>query len=160
MEILQARKAQTVLTPHPGEMSRLCGKSISEIEANRVDIIQETAYKLNAVIVLKGAHSLIGMPDGRVYVNLSGNAGMATAGSGDVLSGIIAAMFGLGLDFEEAIRTGVFMHGFAGDLAAIECGQDGLLAGDILNTLPQAIKKFRNDYEGVLKNNYNKIFLL
>jgi len=158
LEVVQTRKNKTVLTPHPGEMSRISGKSITEIEANRVDILQETAAKLNSVIVLKGAHSLIGLPDGRVYLNLSGNAGMATAGSGDVLTGTIAALFGLGLNFEEAVRTGVFMHGFAGDLAVAEIGQDGLIAGDILLYLPEAIQKFRNDFNGVL--NKNKIVIL
>ncbi len=160
VNLIKERKAATVLTPHPGEMSRLCGYSISEIEANRVDIVQETAGKFNAVIVLKGAHSLIGMPDGRVYINLSGNPGMATAGSGDVLTGAIAAMFGLGLSIEQAVRTGVFLHGFAGDLAAAETGPDGLIAGDILNALPVAIKKYRAEHNAIFKNNYNKIFLL
>ena len=160
LEIIQKRKAETVLTPHIGEMSRLSGYSIAEIKANRTDILQETCQKLKAVIVLKGAHSQIGMPDGRVYLNLSGNAGMATAGSGDVLTGTIAAMFGLGLTIEEAVRTGVFMHGFAGDLAAAKSGQDGLLAGDILNNLPEAMKKYRTEFDTIFQNNYNKIFLL
>ena len=157
-DCLKKRTAPTVLTPHPGEMARLTQKEISEIAANRIEVVQETAETLRATIVLKGAHSLIGHPDGRVYVNLSGNPGMATAGSGDVLAGTIAAMFGLGLPFEEAVRTGVFMHGFAGDLAAESRGEDGTLAGDIMHHLPVALRAYRAEYATLTEDYYHTIF--
>lgn len=146
-EILLKRKAETILTPHAGEMARLTGKTVDCVNADKIGVLREAAKKLNATVVFKGAHSLIGLTDGRVYVNVSGNPGMATAGSGDVLTGCIAAMHGLGLPPPLATRKGVFLHGCAGDLAAAQKGQDGMTATDILEHLPQALKK---DREGKL----------
>jgi NAD(P)H-hydrate epimerase len=150
-EILRSRKAATILTPHLGEMARLTGKPAAQISQNKIAVLREATEKLKATIVLKGAHTLIGTQNGRVYVNLSGNAGMATAGSGDVLTGCIAAMYGLGLKPEEATRKGVFLHGYAGDLAAAKKGEDGITAKDIMEFLPQALK---NDRAGVIDVKY------
>jgi NAD(P)H-hydrate epimerase len=150
-EILRSRKAATIMTPHLGEMARLTGKSAEEINKNKIAVLQEATKKLNSTIVLKGAHSLIGYANGNVYVNLSGNAGMATAGSGDVLTGCIAAMYGLGLKPEEATRKAVFLHGYAGDLAAAKKGVDGITAKDIMEFLPQALK---NDRAGEVDAKY------
>jgi len=144
VEIIKNRQALTILTPHLGEMSRISQLSIPDINTNKVEVLQHTAAALKAIIVMKGAHSLIGYPDQRVFINMSGNSGMATAGSGDVLTGTIGAMFGLGLAVSEAVRQGVFAHGLAGDLAAEVKGEGGLTAQDILDYLPPAMKLARN----------------
>jgi NAD(P)H-hydrate epimerase len=160
LAIIKERKTPTILTPHLGELFRITGIGVEEIRANRIEILQKATADLKAIIVMKGAHSLIGYPDGRVFINLSGNAGMATAGSGDVLTGTIAAMFGLGLPLEDAVRKGVFMHGFAGDLAA-ECeGEDGIMAGDIMEYLPLAVKTDREGLDGALRARYEGVTLI
>jgi len=149
--ILRRRKAATILTPHMGEMARITGKSVAEINSNKINVLRETTGKLKATIVLKGAHSLVGTSDGNIYVNLSGNSGMATAGSGDVLAGCVAAMYGMGLKSENAARKGVFLHGYAGDLAAMQKGTDGMTAKDIMNFLPQSLK---HDRSGIIEEKY------
>lgn len=151
-DVIRRRAAPTVLTPHPGEMATLTERRISEIMTDPVTAVQRAAGDLGAAIVLKGAHSLIGLPDGRVFINTSGNAGMATAGSGDLLTGTIAAMHGLGLSIEDAVKTGVFLHGLAGDLAAGETGEDGVTARAILHSLPAAVAAYRKDFPFLTAN--------
>ncbi len=141
--LIQERSFPTVMTPHAGEMASITSRSTAEIQRNRIDVLQAACASWGAFIVLKGARSLVGCPDGQVFINMTGNPGMATAGSGDVLTGTIAAMFGMGMPWSEAIRKGVYIHGLAGDLAAGKEGEDGITARDILGYLPLALKEDR-----------------
>jgi len=120
----------------------------------------KTCKELNAILILKGAHTLIGYPDERIFINMSGNPGMATAGSGDVLVGSIAAMFGLGFAIEESNRMGVFIHGLAGDIAMRDIGENGITAGDIMNYLPEAVRYCQENFEDIMKNNYESIYIV
>ncbi len=161
LDVIKHRSAPTILTPHPGEMARLLGMSVGEVQANRVEVARRAALEWGVTVVLKGAHSLIAHPDGQVFFNLSGNAGMATAGSGDVLTGVIAGMYAaLHFDVQAAARMGVFIHGLAGDLAAAELGEEGVIAGDILARVPDAIRTYRNEYAQMAETYYGKITVL
>eukprot|EP01118_Nematostelium_gracile_P014184 TRINITY_DN5476_c0_g1_i1.p1 TRINITY_DN5476_c0_g1~~TRINITY_DN5476_c0_g1_i1.p1 ORF type:complete len:536 (-),score=159.49 TRINITY_DN5476_c0_g1_i1:97-1704(-) len=145
LDSIKSRRYPTILTPHIGEMSRICKIDGKEIPKDPVNILRKFTKELNSTIVLKGRHSLIGFPNGEVYINGSGNSGMATAGSGDVLCGVIAACYGLGLSAEDAARKGVFLHGLAADLAAKEIGEDGIIAQTIMDHLPLAFKLDREN---------------
>lgn len=129
----------SVITPHSGEFDRLFGKSESREMRIEKQILYSKRYKLN--IVLKGADSTISTPSGSVFINTTGNAGMATAGSGDVLSGVVLALLAQKYSGEEAAKIGVYLHGLAGDMAAKKLGQISLIASDIIDFLPQAWKE-------------------
>jgi NAD(P)H-hydrate epimerase len=129
-----------VLTPHPGEMARLVEKNVAYVNANRVDVASDFAKKRNAYVVLKGHRTVVAAPDGNVYVNPTGNPGMATGGTGDILTGMIAGILAqehLGA-FIERLCLAVYLHGLAGDLAAEEVGEESLVATDLVRFLPKA----------------------
>ncbi|MDX9714748.1 MAG: NAD(P)H-hydrate dehydratase [Dissulfurispiraceae bacterium] len=138
-DIFQNARSPVVLTPHSGEMKRLCA-SAGIKEADRIANALELSRKTGAVVVLKGAYSVVADPASRVFINSTGNPGMATAGSGDVLTGIIAAFVGQGMAPFHAAVAGVFIHGLAGDTASDIYGQYSLLATDIIEFLPKAFK--------------------
>lgn len=137
--ILLRAKAPLILTPHPGEMSRLTGIATEEIERDRIGMSLDFARKHKVILVLKGARSLVTTPGGRVYVNTSGNPGMASGGMGDVLTGIIGGFLAQRIIPEDAARLGVFLHGLAGDHCARERGQAGIIAGDLADALPRTL---------------------
>lgn len=139
--VLRYCRSRAVLTPHPGEFTRIFGGKLNTQDAHRKKRAKETAVRFGVVLVLKGYHTVIAHPDGRVIINPTGNPGMASGGTGDVLTGIIAAFIGQRFSLWDAARFGVYLHGLAGDLAAKKFGQISLTAGDLLALLPAAIRK-------------------
>ncbi len=135
-----AFKQPVVITPHPGEMARLTGLSITEIQTDRLNVARYYAKEWGITIVLKGARTIIACPDGQTYINLTGNPGMATAGTGDVLAGLIGGLIAQGMPVTEASVAGAYLHGLAGDLAALNLGSPGIIAGDLLREIPAATK--------------------
>ena len=140
VSVLKKLKAEAVITPHPGEMARLTGLSVKDVQDNRIEIAREFAAKWNIITVLKGAKTIIASPDGTIYINVTGNPGMATGGTGDVLTGVIAGLIGQGAKPLDAAVAGVYLHGLAGDSTAVMKGEHGLIAGDLLEELPYIIK--------------------
>ncbi|MBF0216813.1 MAG: NAD(P)H-hydrate dehydratase [Candidatus Omnitrophica bacterium] len=138
---LRKRKYPTVITPHPGEMSRLIKKDIAFIQANREQAAKDLAKDTGAVVCLKGSRTVVASNDGQFYVNETGNSGMATGGTGDVLTGMIASFIGQGLDPFGATVTAVYIHGLAGDIAAQKKGPFSMIASDLLEYFPQAFEK-------------------
>ena len=136
---LKQMRSPCVLTPHPGEMARLTGLSNGEVQSARVSVSRDFARKHGVYLVLKGAATLVATPEGKVFVNPTGNPGMATAGMGDVLSGIIGGLLAQGYSPVEACTLGVFVHGLAADMYAAENGEAGLVAGDVVELLPRAL---------------------
>lgn len=141
LHLLRKRKNATILTPHEMEMSRLSGIPVEEIRKNREKIAKDFAKNHQVVLVLKGSKTLV--TDGeKIYKNKTGNPGMATAGSGDVLLGVISTFLGQGLTPFDAARLGVYVHGLAGDLAKEEFSMNGMIASDFVNFLPKTLKMF------------------
>ncbi|MDB4349880.1 NAD(P)H-hydrate dehydratase [Omnitrophica bacterium] len=136
---LKIRKAPLVITPHPGEMSRVAKMSAEEIQKDRQTLAKRFSSEYNAVVVLKGFQTVVAGED-ELYVNENGNPGMATGGAGDILTGMIASLIGQGLNLFGAAKLASYVHGVAGDLAMREQGEISLIAADILHKLPAAFK--------------------
>jgi NAD(P)H-hydrate epimerase len=140
---INPRGLPRVITPHPGELARVMGTDTKTIAADRITAARESARACNCVVVLKGYQTLVAEPDGHVYVNPTGNPGMATGGMGDVLSGIVAALLARGIDPVDAACTAVYLHGLAGDILKDEIGDTGLLATEVADRIPAAIQRTR-----------------
>lgn len=143
LSVLKKRSLPMILTPHPGEMGRLAQLSAKEIQQDRERIAVEFAKKFGVIVVLKGHGTVVASFDGTIYLNETGNPGMATAGAGDVLAGMITGLLGQKLSLVDAARLGVYLHGLAGDLAAKEKGEIGLIASDVVDRIPQAIRQYQ-----------------
>ena len=140
-EILKNLKAPAIITPHPGEMARLLHSTPKTVNSNRENTAIDFAKKFGVVTVLKGAGTIIASPDGEVYINHTGNSGMATGGSGDILSGIIGSLLAQGASPINAAAAGVFLHGTIGDLAAEKLGKISMLPTDMIDMIPTAYLK-------------------
>ena len=157
------------MTPHPGEMARLLGASIASVQSRRLDVALENAAKWRAHVVLKGSHTILATPDGHAYINTTGNPGMATGGTGDILTGMLAGLTAefaaqLGADFgakpeanpdktppplnwATVLGLGVYLHGLAGDAAAAQVGEAPLVATDLIEALPEVFANFIADWK-------------
>lgn len=139
--ILKTAKAPLIITPHPGEMARLIGSTAREVNADREKTAREFARKYGVITVLKGSGTLISSPDGRCVLNTTGNSGMATGGSGDVLAGITASLLAQGANPFNAAAAAAYVHGLAGDIAAAKLGKISMLPRDIINCLPESFMR-------------------
>jgi NAD(P)H-hydrate epimerase len=140
-ETISQLKRDTILTPHPKEMSRVMGIETSKILEKRIEFARKFALDHSVIIVLKGAATIISQPNGITTINTTGNPGMATAGSGDILTGIIASLVAQGFSTPKAAIAGTYLHGLSGDIFAQKESQASLIAGDLLRTLPETMKR-------------------
>lgn len=143
-EILKEAKAPVILTPHPGEMARLINTSTVEIQNERIEVSRGFAREYNIYLVLKGSRTIIADPEGNIYINPTGNPGMATAGMGDVLTGMLSGFIAQGFGIMDAVKLAVFSHGLAGDAIASERGEIGLLATDVIERIPLVLNELRD----------------
>ncbi len=150
-ELRTRKPALLAVTPHPGEMARLLKMTSPEVQAQRLEVALEAAGRWQAFVILKGFHTILATPDGRAYINTTGNAGMATGGTGDVLTGMLAGLtaeFGTE-NWERVLGLGVYLHGLAGDLAAERVGQAPLVASDVIEALPEAYARLLAEWRNV-----------
>jgi hydroxyethylthiazole kinase-like uncharacterized protein yjeF len=147
--ILRRAQAPLVLTPHPGEMARLLGRSVSDVQKDRLGVAAGFARDFNVHVVLKGAGTVLAGPDGALAINPTGNPGMATGGTGDVLTGMIVGLLAQGLPPWEAACAGTYLHGVAGDLAVARRGEIGMIARDLLDAIPDAIRELQSEEKAI-----------
>lgn len=144
VSVLKNRQVPIVLTPHPGEMARLLQTTVEDVQSRRLEAVRQAAQEWGVTVVLKGARTIVAEPNGETYLNLTGNPGMATAGSGDVLTGIIAGLIAQGLKPNVAAGIGVYLHGRAGDFSKELKGERGIIASDMIRALPEVLHKMES----------------
>lgn len=140
-DILKDRQYRTIITPHPGEMARLTGRDIDSVQGDRVSAAKDLAERARIVVCLKGHHTVIADLDGNTYVNETGNSGMATGGTGDVLTGMIASFVGQKMEDFSAVVSAVYLHGLAGDIACEKKGAFSMTASDLIEYMHEAFNK-------------------
>lgn len=143
LELLRGAPAPRCLTPHGAEMARLLGTPVADVQRDRVGAARGVASEFGVYVALKGAATVVAAPDGRVFLNPTGNPGMASGGTGDVLTGIVGAFLARGMDAADALVAAVYLHGSAGDLAAARLGEESLIASDVIDALPDAFAALR-----------------
>ena len=144
---LKKHENPVVLTPHYGEMAKLLNKNTDYLRTDIIEKCMDFSLKYEVYLILKGARTVIACPEGQTFINTTGNPGMATAGSGDVLTGVIASFMGQGIEIKTALRTAVYLHGLAGDIGAAHVGEYSLTAGDLIKYLPDAVKVFTDEFD-------------
>jgi len=147
LDVLESAPAARCLTPHPGEMARMLSVPVRDVQRDRIATVRDFAGRYRAHVVLKGAWSVIGDPEGRVFVNPTGNPGMASGGTGDVLTGVLGAFLARRMAPGAALQSAVYLHGLAGDIAAERVGEEALIAGDVIAALPEAFKRLGGDHD-------------
>lgn len=147
LDVVRRADSPPILTPHPGEMARLCECSTEDVQKDRTGIARKFASAHRCVVVLKGHHTVVAGPGGEVFENRTGNSGMATGGTGDVLTGVLGGLLAQGLGALDAAKLGVYLHGLAGDLAAAELTERGMIAGDVLHRIPAAWRLIEGAFE-------------
>ncbi len=145
LSVLKNFNIPVVLTPHPGEMARLIGKKNRDVQDDRIDVSRSFSRKYGVYLVLKGARTVISTPDGKIFINPTGNPGMAAGGMGDVLTGIIGGLLAQGYNAENSCKIGVFLHGLAGDMASKEISESGFLASEVADLTPKAINEIKRN---------------
>jgi NAD(P)H-hydrate epimerase len=145
---LNGKDRTLVITPHPGEMARLLGSTAADVQKDRINVARKFAADHQLIVVLKGSRTLVAAPDGQVWVNVTGNPGMATGGTGDILTGMMAGLMAQNpKNIFETVLCAVYLHGLAGDVARESMGEHSLTATDLLRFLPEAFRRARKAAE-------------
>lgn len=159
LSLLKEAPHPLVLTPHPGEMARLLNTTVVEVEKDRLNTAKKFAETWQVTLVLKGARTLVALPSGEVYINTTGNSGMASGGTGDVLTGLLTGLMGQGISSKDAALAGVYLHGLAGDRSAALLGEAGLAATDLIEELPDAINLLSSPLDETANIEFNRDLL-